>query len=623
MKFKNTPTAMAKLSWTTPADSIGERDVSRGLRALLYEGVCSQIMDTFTGGAILVAFALLLGASNTMVGLLAAISPLTQVLQIPTVYFVDRAMSRKAIVVVSSFLSRIFWLVVAIIPWLVAVEQRLPVLLICLFLYFSLGSISACGFNPWIRDFVPEKIMGRYFGKCMAAATAAGAAVTVVTAVSLGMAKWYTPNQFIPYSVLFVLGGGIGLAGVYLLQKVPEPRKTASTAQSVFDTLGPPFRDFNFRRLLTFLGTWFFAINLAGPFYAVYMIKQLHVPMALVVSLSALSQVASVLSFRTWGRAADRFSNKSVLFVTGRMYIGCILLWPFLAFSNRYSLVIPLLVIIHVLSGISTAGLSLCTGNIALRAAPQGKATAFLAVNTLVHGIAAASAPIVGGIIADRLTGNQSSITLHLSIANTASLPDLSSFGLHGLHFIFFFTAILGLYALHRLRVVHEEGEVNGQVVIAYFTAEAAKVINRASSKLRLINVANSHSPTSLVRNNLAGRFLDRTRLLLFGNGLREVPAKGQNLKAPAAADSLATTETALCDKARNRLLRKVSMFHTSLCRRTRRGFPEEIPMFRHIRSPKPSSKPPSHLDRHAPMVDHFCISCVESFDIGRGGNCT
>ena len=78
------------------ADRVNDSDVQVGLRALLFEGVCSQVMDTLTSGAFLVAFALLMGASNTVVGLLAAVSPLTQLLQIPAIYLVDQTPSRKA-----------------------------------------------------------------------------------------------------------------------------------------------------------------------------------------------------------------------------------------------------------------------------------------------------------------------------------------------------------------------------------------------------------------------------------------------------------------------------------------------------------------------------------------------
>lgn len=442
-------------------------------------------MDTFTSGAFLVSFALLLGASNTLVGLIAAVSPLTQLLQIPAIYLVDRAGSRMVFVVCSSFLSRISWLLIALIPWLVASDLRLTALFACLILYFSLGSISACGFNSWIRDFVPEKIMGRYFSKRLAIATAAAAVGAVLAGVGLEIGKWYSPSQFVPYSILFMIGGISGLAGVRFIPRIPEPRTIVQTRQGLLVALGGPFRDRNFLRLLMFLGTWFFAINLSGPFYAVYMIKELKLSIPLVVGLSVVSQVTSIMSFRIWGRTADIFSNKSVLFVSAYMYIATVLLWPLLALFGTYFLTIPLLVAIHALTGISAAGLNLCTGNIALKAAPLGKATAFLAVNTLVHGLAAATAPVLGGIIADGSMAQQLGFA-DCSSAHSLPLSDPASSSMFWILSLFFLTAFLGLFAIYRLNVVHEDGEMENQALLSHLAAEVKEALGRMFGTARL-----------------------------------------------------------------------------------------------------------------------------------------
>ena len=66
-----------------PQKNISANDVSRGLNALVYDGVCFQSMLAPTSGAFLTAFAVKLGASNLIIGAIAAIGPLCQVLQIP------------------------------------------------------------------------------------------------------------------------------------------------------------------------------------------------------------------------------------------------------------------------------------------------------------------------------------------------------------------------------------------------------------------------------------------------------------------------------------------------------------------------------------------------------------
>ncbi len=479
------PEFITRLLSKASTDQVTDKGVQAGLRALLYDGVCSQVMDALTSGTFLVAFALLLGASNSVVGLLAAACPVAQLLiEIPATDLVNRAARRKTLVVLSSFLSRVFLLVVALIPLLLAREQGQWVFITCLFLYYGLAAISACAFNPWIRDFVPENIMGAYFGKRMAFANAAGIMTALLAAAGLQAANWYVPSKIIPYSVIFALGGIAGLIGVYYLARIPEPKMEPYRPQSVFDALGEPFRDLNFRRLLIYLGAWLFAINLSGPFFAVYMLKRLELPMPLVISLSVISQITSIISFRIWGKTADSLSNKSVLIVSSYIYIATVLLWPPLALSANYLFLIPALVAIHLLTGFSSAGVNLCSGNIALKSAPRGHATAFLAVNTIVRGISSAVAPILGGIVADQLTGKHLEHVLHSYLKGP--FLNLLASGLLGIHVLFFLTAVLGFYAIHRLRAVHEKGEAREQVVVAYLAADTREVFRSMINAIRL-----------------------------------------------------------------------------------------------------------------------------------------
>ncbi len=446
-------------------------------------------MDTVTSGAFLVAFALLLGASNTVVGLLAAACPITQLLlEVPATYLVNRTASRKSLVVLSLFLSRVSWLMVAVLPWIVTTEHRWLLLVGSLFMCYGLATISACGFGPWIRDFVPEPIMGKYFGRRMAMSTAAGMIVAVLAAAGLQLAGWYLPGKIFPYSVIFAFGGIVGLLGVSFLLRIPEPKVEAYKPQGLLDALGEPIRDLNFRRLLMYLGGWLFAINLSGPFYAVFMLKQLQLSMPLVIGLGVLSQVTSIVSFRIWGKIADSLSNKSVLIVSSYIYLVSVVLWLPLAFYQSYFLEVPLLLAVHVLTGFSAAGVNLCSGNIALVLAPHGHATAFLAVNTMVRGIASAAAPILGGIVADQLTGKHLEHLLHSCFRDTAPVLVVIGSGLLGIHVLFIFTAILGLYAVYTLRGVHEQGEVQGKVVVASLAAEAKEMFRHITDTIRLLH---------------------------------------------------------------------------------------------------------------------------------------
>ena len=98
----------------TVKDTLTETEVQSGLRAVIRDGLASQVMVTFTGGVFLVAYALKLGASNVTIGLLAAIPPLTQLIQIPSILLVERIRKRRLISMLGSASSRIFWLLQAL-----------------------------------------------------------------------------------------------------------------------------------------------------------------------------------------------------------------------------------------------------------------------------------------------------------------------------------------------------------------------------------------------------------------------------------------------------------------------------------------------------------------------------
>ncbi len=83
-------------------DTLTEEEVQSGLRTNIKDGMASTSMAKLTGGAFLVALALKLDASNLVIGLLATIPPLAKLLQISSIYLVERIRNRRAISVAAS-----------------------------------------------------------------------------------------------------------------------------------------------------------------------------------------------------------------------------------------------------------------------------------------------------------------------------------------------------------------------------------------------------------------------------------------------------------------------------------------------------------------------------------------
>ena len=371
-------------------------------RLVLYDALASEAMGTLTTGVFLAGFAVELGASNVAIGVLAAVPFAVQFLQLPAVALVERLRSRRAISAWAAGIGRSFLIAAAAAPFLGA-TAGIVTLVVSIALYQAMAAIAGCAWNSWMRDLVPESEYGRFFGRRAAATTALATALALLSGLLIDSWKRLVPgHSAFAYSCLFIASAVIGLFGVWLLSITPDqPMPLNAQRTHILTLLKTPFSDTNFRRLIVFLSSWNFAANLAAPFFAVYMLKTLGYSMTVVIGLTTASQLSNLAALGLWGNLIDRFSNKAVLGISAPLFLVCTLAWTFTGLAWVRPATLYLLLVVHVLMGIATAGVALASGNIAMKLSPAGQATAYLAASSVVSATCAAMAPVIGGFCAD------------------------------------------------------------------------------------------------------------------------------------------------------------------------------------------------------------------------------
>lgn len=438
-----------------PAEVLTSETQEKALQWVLRDGLAAQALTTLNGGPFLVAFAILLGASNAQIGLIAAIPTVANIFQLSTVRILRRVPNRKLLTVGASFFGRLMYLPIALLPlWLDM--HVLSMVILLLIVNHSLGAISAGSWSAWMRDLIPGERLGGFFSHRMAISQTLGVVLSLLAAFYLDYVELRKPEwQLESYAWLFTLGAMCGMLSVYLLYRTPEPRmKPLET--DVFALLKKPFQHLNFRNLIIYQATWNFAVNLAAPFFTVYLLKRLDYSLTYVIGFTVLSQVSNIFFLRLWGRYADTYSNKAVLSICAPLYLCCILLWTFTTLPDAYWFTMPLLVIIHILGGIATAGTSLSASSIGLKLSPQGDAIAYLSVMSFVNSASAGFAPIVGGLCADFFLNKQ--LSFNISWMSGEELTVLNALSFEQWDFFFVISFLLGLYALHRLAYIEEIG---------------------------------------------------------------------------------------------------------------------------------------------------------------------
>ncbi|EQB15364.1 hypothetical protein L284_12055 [Novosphingobium lindaniclasticum LE124] len=437
-----------------------------GLRQLVVEAAFSNTTAALTTGVILPALALHLGASNVMIGLLAAVPFFAQFGQLPGIWLVERLRARKRIAVISSVVGRLALAVIAVLPFLAA--GALPLLVLATAVLCLFGAVGGCAWNAWLRDLVPEERMGDLFARRTVYATITLLAAGLIAAGGLELSERGLVSADVTFAVLYGTGCLFGMLSAVIVARMPEPAMTApqETHLNLFKVLRRPFRDPNFSRLIVFVAAWQFAINFATPFFTVFLVKQLGYGMTVVIGLNIASQLANALTLRQWGRLTDTFSNKSVLRVSAPVYILCIVGMTGASQIDGEGARLVWLTVLHLLMGGAMGGATLAVTNIALKLSPRGESTAYIAVNSLVSAIAAGVAPILGGLLADFFSARR--LELALRWINPDGVTGLIDVRLMHWDFYFLISGALGVYALHRLSVVREEGEIDRSEVVRH-----------------------------------------------------------------------------------------------------------------------------------------------------------
>ena len=444
---------------------MSEDEVKRSLAWVLQDGIFAQLFESLIAGPILIAVALMMGASNALIGYLIALPFLANLAQFPGFLLVEKYQNRRAICLTVSSLGRFCILGVAILALTPDAPMAATILAVCYTFRYLGASLAGSAWNSWMKDLIPSKILGAFFAKRLAFSMAT--ALIASLSVAFFLKIWpYSVNQF--YSLIFFVAFVSAVYMLFVYYKIGEPiMEKPNNTEAILKRLLKVFKDTNFRHLIMFLGTWNFAINLAVPFFTVVLLESLKLDMSFVLILTTLTQVVNVLVMKSWGKISDMFNNKSILLVCGPLYVLCIFLFMFTGFPEKHTYTIPLLVFIYALMGAVQAGITLASNNIALKLAPKGNAAIYLSVNGMINALMAGTAPILGGLFADFFKNKQ--LSLLFRWFNGENTKEFFLLQISHWSFFFLFATFFAMLSLVFLRRIKEEGEVNERVVVSSF----------------------------------------------------------------------------------------------------------------------------------------------------------
>ncbi len=219
---------MNLLAFLKPKPTISDRDINLGLRWFNFEGMAAMGMFSIMTSGLIAAFALALGANNLQIGILAAIPSTMQIIQIPAIWLVEKFRRRKAIAVITYFSGQMLWFPMALIPLFIKTPSGGAISLL-LILIASRGlfvAVTGCSFNSWIRDLIPQKMLGQIYSKRLILSTVGAVVFSLGAAffVDFWQSQVTGQSNILGYTYVILFGAlFLGLASPVFMAMMPEP----------------------------------------------------------------------------------------------------------------------------------------------------------------------------------------------------------------------------------------------------------------------------------------------------------------------------------------------------------------------------------------------------------------
>jgi MFS family permease len=331
--------------------------------------------------------------------MLSALPHVANLSQLTASFLLELTGKRKALTLVTSGLSRLLWVAIILLPLglfgrLSDIRVWAMVAIVALSALFI--AMNNTAWLSWLGDLIPPRLRGRYFGRRNMVIAAVG--MTVPLAGSALIDTWkseFNPQAPGGFLIVFCVGIICGLAALVVQWRMPEMPLVPRQGAPFFSRLSIPLRDVNFRRFICFHLCWGWSVNLAAPFFAVYMLKDLQLSYTFVTALASLTALTNMVGMRFWGQMTDRFSAKPVSLLGG---LGAAFLpgiWLATTVISPW-VVLPL---VHVLGGFAWSAFNLNVNTLLLALAPTRERSIYLSVYAALTGLTAAAAPIVGGLL--------------------------------------------------------------------------------------------------------------------------------------------------------------------------------------------------------------------------------
>ncbi|MFN8440308.1 MAG: MFS transporter [Caldilineaceae bacterium] len=398
-------------NWAAPLDHSIEQMSSqpltnerlRGLRFFWFDGLFAAGSEAFFLNYTAL-FAVAFGATNGQIGLLTALANLAGAIALfPGAQLLESVGKRRSIVVwTGGGLGRIGLFLIAIMPFFVKDSFRAVVAIIAFNCIRNfMNNLANPAWTGLVADIIPKSMRGRYLSSRNFAMGLATLCITPLAGWLITSGEAWTSNSLLGYQMTYLLAFGVGMLSTASFQRIEETEMVAT--QTIAQSRAGMFQLLRENRaFMGFVVSAFvfnLALQIAGPFFNVYMKSGLGATETQVGLAASISSLAALVGQLLWGRLLDRKGSVWIQVVSGFLIPIMPVLWIFYSRPEQ-------VYVNNIFGGFMWAGYNLSNFNLLLSLTPDHDRPRATALYQTVVFTSAVIGPLIGGWIADLVSFN-------------------------------------------------------------------------------------------------------------------------------------------------------------------------------------------------------------------------
>ncbi len=348
----------------------------------------------------MVLYAKTLGASATVLGIIAGMMPLLVIFQIPAASYIPRVGYKRF--VYAGWGTRVMFIFgMALVPLagiLLDANTRLALLLMLLFGFNLSRGISSCAWLPWLTALLASSIRGKYLVR-EAAVTNLSSFFTFLIAAACLVGAESRPWQF---AILFGFSACMGAVSLTFLKRIPDaeiPAEEIRTSRHPVPWL-EMMRYRPFKKLLGAVVGWSVAYGGMTAFTVAFLKAEAGMSEAKILLVTSIAFLGGLSSLWFLGSRLDRLGSKPVLTFSFAAWVAVLAGWVTLA-GGALPLKLSLVLVLQVLMGLLAALVQMANTRLAMAVIPVMGRNHFFAIYSVVSNVTLGLAPIGWGLLID------------------------------------------------------------------------------------------------------------------------------------------------------------------------------------------------------------------------------